>query len=81
MAQTTRRCFTAGLAALSGVPLAATGPAPASDTDCLPIRELNLPADVLADLASFAEPVLEQARYLNELPLEGIAPGFVFIPR
>jgi hypothetical protein len=81
MAQTTRRHFTTGLAALSGVRLGAAAPAPESDTDGLIIHELNLPPDVLADLKSFAEPVLEQARSLKELPLQGTAPGFVFIPK
>jgi hypothetical protein len=81
MLETTRRNFAKGLAAVSGAPLRAVGPAPASAAECLPIHELNLPADVLADLESFSEPVLAQALYLKELPLQGVEPGFVFIPK
>ncbi len=81
MSETPRRCFTKGLAALGAAPLRAAGPAPASDTDSLPIHELNLPPDVFADLESFAEPVLAQARYLRELPLQGVDLGFVFVPK
>ena len=81
MSKTTRRNFAKGLAALGGAPLQPARPASAPEKDCLPIHELNLPPEVLADLESFAQPVLAQARYLEELPLEGVDPGFVFIPK
>jgi hypothetical protein len=35
---------------------------------------------VLAQLELSAPSVLEEARWLEELPLEGLTPGFVFIP-
>jgi len=59
---------------------AAAAPQP-SEKNLLPIHELNLPADVLADLESFAQPVLDQARLLEELPLQGVDPDFVFLAR
>jgi hypothetical protein len=45
------------------------------------IDELKLPSEVLAQLEHEAPGVLEEARWLEELSLEGLAPGFVFIPR
>ena len=78
----TRRKFARQLAMLGGAPMAAAAPGPAKvETECLAIHELNLPPDVFADLKSFAEPVLSQARYLEELPLQGRDPGFVFVPK
>jgi hypothetical protein len=82
MSQPTRRNFARHLGILGVSPMAAAAPAPSSsDTDCLPVHELNLPAEVLADLRTFAEPVLAQARLLEELPLQGVDPGFRFEPK
>jgi hypothetical protein len=82
MSNATRRKFTRQLAMLLGAaPTSASGQAPAIDTDLLPIQELNLPPDVFADLKSFAQPVLAQVRYLKELPLEGVDPAFIFVPK
>ena len=82
MSKHTRRNFASHLAMLGMAPMAAAGPAPpAPAADCLPVHELNLPAEVLADLKTFAEPVLAQARLLEELPLQGADPGFRFEPK
>jgi hypothetical protein len=80
MPTATRRNFTKALAMLAPLQPAPAAP-PAPEAACLPIHALNLPPDVLADLKSFAEPVLAQARYLEELPLQGVDPGFVFVPK
>jgi hypothetical protein len=45
------------------------------------VDELKIPSEVLAQLEQNVPGVLEQARWLEELPLDGLAPGFVFIPR
>ena len=49
------------------------------------IKELKLPPEVLAQLEHNVPNVLEEARRLEELPLgglvDGLALGFVFIPR
>ena len=82
MSQPTRRNFARHLGTLGLAPMAAAAPAPpAPDTDCLPIHELNLPPEVFADLKSFAEPVLEQVRLLEELPLAGLDFAFRFEPK
>ncbi|GEM_PF-6433737 len=79
-----RRKFAKRLAILGAAPMAAARPTPAArdaESECLPIHELKLPPDVFADLKSYARPVLAQARYLEQLPLQGVEPGFVFVPR
>jgi hypothetical protein len=45
------------------------------------VDDLGLPAEARADLESFAEPVLRDVAWLAELPLEGVDPAFVFVPR
>jgi hypothetical protein len=49
------------------------------------IKELKLPPEVLAQFEHNMPSVLEEARRLDELPLgglvDGLALGFVFIPR
>jgi hypothetical protein len=82
MSKHTRRSFAGQLAMLGMAPMAAAGPAPpATARERLPVDELNLPAEVLADLKTFAEPVLAQAHLLEELPLKGVDPGFRFEPQ
>ena len=66
----TRRSFGA-LAALAW-------PVPGQSAESDPLRDLNLPAGLREELEKRAEAVLREARWLEELPLEGVAPGFVF---
>jgi hypothetical protein len=80
-----RRDFVARLATLG---CASTPGASAEPPDVtrasghgLPIYDLHLPPDVLADLEVFAQEVIRDVRYLDELPLEDVAPGFIFVPR
>lgn len=47
----------------------------------LPIYDLNLPPAVLADLEAFAQEMIRDVRYLDELQLEGAGYAFVFVPR
>jgi hypothetical protein len=56
---------------------------PLQPTDAAPaaIQELQLePAEQQA-LAEEGKRALQQAGWLRELPLEGVAPGFVFLAR
>lgn len=78
-----RRDFVAALATLGSVP------SPASEALAaergtghdLPIYDLNLSPAVLADLEAFAQDVIRDVRYLDELQLEGTGYAFVFAPR
>jgi hypothetical protein len=45
-----------------------------------PIDDLHLDAATLEQLTREAERAIEQARWLQDLPLEGVVPGFVFVP-
>lgn len=45
------------------------------------LDDLGLPADVRVDVESFAQPVLRDVACLAELPLDGVNPAFVFVPR
>jgi hypothetical protein len=80
-----RRDFVAALAALGCASPSAAGVAPPSSNrpggHGLPIYDLNLPPEVLADLEAFAQEVIRDVRYLDELPLEDVPPAFVFVPR
>jgi hypothetical protein len=42
------------------------------------VRELELPAELLASAGERARRAIEEARWLEELPLDGVAPGFIF---
>ena len=75
----TRRQATCLLLASAGLPLS-SGAARSGESGGGAITELKLPPEVLAQLEHSAPGVLEEARWLDELPLEGLAPGFVFIP-
>ena len=70
----TRRQFVGMLAAL-GAPQTSTSP------KRLPIYDLDLPPEVLTDLEAFAQDVIREARWLDELPLENVDPDFTFVPR
>lgn len=61
--------------------LALAGPVSSRAAGCLSVHELNLPGSVMADLEKSAEGALKQARWLEELPLEELPPGFLFLPR
>jgi len=80
-----RRDFVAALAALGCASPSAAGATPPGSNGAgghgLPIYDLNLPLEVLSDLEAFAQEVIRDVRYLDELPLEDVAPGFVFVPR
>jgi len=67
------------LLASAGLPLS-SGAAPSGESGDAGITELRLPPEVLAQLEHSAQSVFEEARWLEELPLEGLTPGFVFIP-
>ena len=71
--QVTRRSLFAA-AALAPAPLL-----PAADSSAL--QALNLPAELQADLDQRVEAVLRESRWLEELPLDEVSPGFVFVPR
>lgn len=75
----TRRQATAILFVGGGVFLA-PGAASFGAAEHAAIDELKLPSEVLAQLEQRAPGVIEEARWLEELPLEGLAPGFVFLP-
>jgi hypothetical protein len=62
----------AALAALSATPAAAAADLPSA------VRELQLPAGLLASVPERARRAQEEARWLEELPLDDVAPGFVF---
>ncbi len=64
-----------------GFPFALAVPSSSRGVGCLPIHKLNLPEPVMADVKKAAETALQQARWLEELPLEEVPPGFVFLPR
>ncbi len=70
-----RREFLGFLAAV-GVAARTSDPEP-----CALRGELNLPADVSADLIQFSQFPLKQADWLQELPLDGVPPCFVFTPK
>lgn len=45
------------------------------------VDDLGLEPTQRADLETFAQPVLQEAAWLEELPLDDIDPAFVFVPR
>ncbi len=45
------------------------------------VHDLGLSPEARADLEAFAEPVLRDVAYLAELPLDGLEPAFVYVPR
>jgi hypothetical protein len=84
----TRRGFMGALAWLpalmSGGTEAVTG-STVAETKFLPIHDLNLSPEEIADLEEFAAPVLREAHRLDELnlgnlPVESGDPGFIFTP-
>ncbi len=84
LSELTRRKFMSLLAALhwmmSGQGYAADN---TENPGRLPIHDLNLPAEELRDLETFAAPVIAAARRLDDLnlgnlPIGAVEPGFVF---
>lgn len=76
----TRRGFLASaMAAGAMVPASATA-APQSPRATLPIDVLGLDAATRADVEAFAEPVLRETRWLDELPLDTVPFAFRFEP-
>jgi L-asparaginase II len=65
------------MVALTALPL--TGSAAADDFPAA-IRELALPAELRAELDQRVQRAIEEARWLADLPLDDVAPGFVFHP-
>lgn len=49
--------------------------------DLAVLRDLQLSPGVLRELAEESRRAVQQAGLLRELPLDGIAPGFVFLAR
>lgn len=54
--------------------------APTMSAEELPkaIRDLELPEELRADLGPRVQRAIEEAGWLGELPLNGVAPGFLF---
>jgi hypothetical protein len=76
----TRRQATGFMLATVGFSLSPKATASGGATGAA-IDELKLPSEVLARLEHGVTDVLEDARWLEELPLDGLNPGFVFVPR
>lgn len=81
-----RRRFLTQVTVLGGLaPLAAQAEtqAPAADrrVTFAAVDDLGLDLAQRADLEQFAEPVLRDAAFLEELPLDDVNPAFVFVPR
>lgn len=75
-----RRRFLASAAAVGavvspGAQQVASGPRPAFAVDAL-----GLAPAARADLEAFAEPVLREAAWLDDLPLDHVSPAFRFSP-
>jgi hypothetical protein len=64
---------------MTGLLLAPALQSPQADPGAL--RELQLSPAARQELIDESRRAVEQARFLSELPLDGVAPGFVFLPR
>ncbi len=77
-----RRRFLTSVTALGGL---APFAAPAQEADrrvtFAAVDDLGLDPAQRADIERFAEPVLKEAAWLDELPLDDVNPAFVFVPR
>jgi hypothetical protein len=73
MRKLTRRAAVTAAILVPGVALA-SGDTPA-------IGALRLPPELETDLRKRAEVAIQEARWLEELPLDDVDPGFVFTPR
>ncbi|HUG54804.1 MAG TPA: hypothetical protein VMR21_14440 [Vicinamibacteria bacterium] len=77
-----RRRFLKSVTALGGVVSLPTLAEAARPHLCFAgVDDLGLEAAQRADLEAFARPVLEEAAWLEELPLDDVDPAFVFVPR
>ena len=69
-------------AALGGLlPFAEPAEGPRGRPTFAAVDDLGLEPAQRADLESFAQPVLQEAAWLEELPLDDVDPAFVFVPR
>jgi hypothetical protein len=86
LAELTRRKFIGFLSALHLVAVGKSAAAENSEiTARLPIHDVHLPPDQLRDLESYAAPVIEAARSLDELdlgnlPVSRVEPTLLFEP-
>jgi hypothetical protein len=77
-----RRRFLTSVTALGGVvPLGTPAEEARRAVSFAAVDDLGLDAAQRADLEAFAQPVLKEAAYLEELPLDDVDPAFVFVPR
>ncbi len=76
----TRRQLGGVLLVLSSLSCSASAQGETQATLRFPILELDLPPSVLPEIRREAEELLRETRWLEELPLENVNPGFVFIP-
>ena len=81
----TRRQATSFMLASVGSSLSPGATSSSGEAAGAAIKELKLPPEVMAQLEHNVPNALEEARWLKELPLgslvDGLALGFVFIPR
>jgi hypothetical protein len=76
-----RRDFLTSLALGGAAPFATPSVGAAERVTFAAVDDLGLDAARRADLEAFAQPVLQEAAWLEELPLEDVDPAFVFVPR
>jgi hypothetical protein len=77
-----RRHFLTSVAALGGIaPFAAPAEGIRERPTFVAVDDLGLEPAQRADLEAFAQPVLQEAAWLEELPLDDVDPAFVFVPR
>jgi hypothetical protein len=77
-----RRRFLTSVTALGSVaPFATPSDGAERRATFAAVDDLGLDPAQRADLESFAQPVLQEAAWLEELPLDDVDPAFVFVPR
>lgn len=76
-----RREFLTSLALGSLAPWAASAEEARARPSFAAVDDLGLDPAQRADLERFAQPVLQEAAWLEELPLDDVDPAFVFVPR
>jgi hypothetical protein len=76
-----RRFLTSATALGALAPLTTPGLGADRRTTFAAVDDLGLEPAQRADLESFAQPVLQEAAWLEELALDDFDPAFVFVPR